>query len=127
MSTTPKATFPLWKAFWVVCPAMGLAAIVLCVLNNFITDQLIDKHATLPHDVSVLKYYTYNSFVNLGIVLLQALACAAVILRYRNNTTRSWFKAFAIATILGYAAYFAYQRVSFVPDSHERPINDHFS
>lgn len=130
MIANPRHQLPLWKAFWIVCPATYLIAIALFVLANFITDHLGGHSVEIINGQEVRSasadwfiHAWYHTVAIQVIAILHACLCACVVFRYRRNTTTQWFGVLSVAvvlTYLGYTLYCAYGL--FYPDPNSWPI-----
>jgi uncharacterized membrane protein YhaH (DUF805 family) len=122
--------FPLWKAFWIVCPATYLIAIALFALTNFVTDRLgghtveiIAGQEVRSVSAESFKYGWYNSVAIQVIAVLHACLCTFIVLRYRRSTRSRWLAALSIAAVLTYLGYTLYCTYGlFHPDPNLWPI-----
>jgi hypothetical protein len=124
MIVNPRYRFPLWKAFWIVCPVTYLIAIALFVLTNFITDHLgrhsieiINGQEVSSTSADWFRYARYHHVAIQVIAILHACLCTFVVLRYRRNTSTQWFGALCVAVAFIYLGYTLYGTYGlFYPD-----------
>jgi hypothetical protein len=129
-----RKTLELWKVLWVVCPLTYLVALALFALAGLVADKATGKttvhiggQAVVMATNEWFRYAWYQTVAVQFIAFAHAAFCVFLVLRYRHNTTHTWFKIFAVTLVfvyLGYVGYCAYGL--FHPDPRFKPIVDPF-
>jgi len=124
----------LWKVVWVVCPATYLIAIALFALVDYIVDHAGGKTTVIIGGAPVntvteewFRYAWYQTVAVHSIAMAHATFCCFLVIRYRNRTSRAWFKALVLLLSFAYVAFVGFLAYQWLhPDPSLRPINDHF-